>query len=70
MALANASVYEFTNHCSSTTEALSSTAMIGSAFVITRLSSVAMNIGSEAAISAAQSGTRRRCGSGGRGVLD
>ena len=43
--------------------------MTGSALVITRLSRVAMNIGSEVASTASQTGTRRLC-PGGRVVRD
>ena len=62
--LAKASVYAFMNHCSSSTDAPNSSCSTGSAFVITRLSSVAMNIGSAVATSTSQSGLGRRADDG------
>ena len=49
------------NHDSSLTVEPRSARITGSALVITRLSRVAMNMGSEAATTASQTGTRR-CG--------
>ncbi len=60
--LANASVYALTNHWSSSTVAPSSAWMTGSAFVMTRLSRVAMNIGMPVAARASPKGTRRATG--------
>src|SRR5918994_1678773 len=48
------------NHWSSSTDAPNSACSTGSAFVITRLSSVAMNIGRAVATSTSQSGLARR----------
>ena len=59
MKVAKARVKAFTNHCSSSMEAPRSRRMAGRAFVITRLSSVAMNMGRLAATMASQVGTRR-----------
>jgi hypothetical protein len=47
------------NHCSCSIEAFSSTPSTGSALVTTRLSSVAMNIGTLAATTASHTGMRR-----------
>ncbi len=47
------------NHSSSSIEAPSSCRMTGRAFVMTRLSSVAMNIGSPVAMRISASGVRR-----------
>ena len=58
--LANASVYAFMNHCSSSTDAPNSACSTGRALVMTRLSRVAMNIGSAVAMSTSQSGLGRR----------
>ena len=57
------------NHDSWLTVEPRSARITGSALVITRLSRVAMNIGSEAATTASQTGTRRR-GRGGFGDRD
>ena len=66
--LANARVYAFMNHCSSSTDAPNSSCSTGRAFVITRLSRVAMNIGSAVATSTSQSGLGRRPARAGRGA--
>ena len=50
------------NHDSWSTDEPRSARITGSALVITRLSRVAMNIGSEAATTASQTGTRRAVG--------
>ena len=60
MNVANASVYALTNQARSSTDAARSVRITGSAEVITRLSSVAMNIGSEVARTASHTGTTRR----------
>ena len=66
MKLAKLSVYALTNHCSSSTVAPRSAWMTGSALVMTRLSRVAMNMGSDAARIASQTGMRRRAGASSR----
>ena len=66
---ANASVYALTNHCSSSIEAPRSWRMTGSAFVMTRLSSVAMNIGRPVAIRTSAIGLRRPVGAGAVAVV-
>lgn len=60
MSDANESVYALTIHCSSCSEASSSVRSTGRAVVMTRLSSVAMNMGSDAASSATAVPTGRR----------
>ena len=59
MKAAKLRVYALTTHCSSSMEAPRSLEITGSALVTTRLSSVAMNIGRDAATIASQTGIRR-----------
>ena len=68
IALANASVYALTNHCSSSTLAPIWLCSTGRALVMTRLSSVAMNIGTDAAATTSPNGRGRRVRSGEGGV--
>jgi hypothetical protein len=62
---AKGSVYAFTNHCRSVTEAPRSARITGSAVVTTRLSSVTMKTGMPTAASTAASG--RWCAAAGAG---
>jgi hypothetical protein len=64
MSVAKVRVYALTNHCSCSSVAPRSARITGSALVITRLSRVAMNIGSDAASRATATRPRERRVSG------